>query len=227
MYRGPSSVTDSLLLDYMTVSPLEVLPQAWTNKHYKVLYFGILSALNWVPPLTITGLCSVIETGSQVIVQVSPVAACLTMFWAFLYAFSLAISWAPPERKLPRICGSLYDLFTFFYASRLRWLPEFGHAAFSKTLTKADFHAHLLLARHEFLFGLVAGQETSHQGFDIASHVVRIKPVRRFRKTRPSDRDADPEAIQMDTLSASESLHDGGQPMDEDSPARGRSSAIE
>lgn len=227
MYRGPSSVTDSLLLDYMTVSPLEVLPQAWTNKHYKVLYFGILSALNWVPPLTITGLCTVTETGSQVIVQVSPVAACLAIFWALLYAVSLTTNWAPPERKLPRICGSLYDLFTFFYASRLRWLPEFGHAAFSKTLTKADFHAHLLLARHEFLFGLVAGQETSHQGFDIASHVVRIKPVRRFRKTRPSDRDADPEAIQMDTLSASESLHDGDQPMDEDSPASGRSSAIE
>lgn len=227
MYRGPSSVTDSLLLDYMTVSPLEVLPQAWTNKHYKVLYFGILSALNWVPPLTITGLCSVTETGSQVIVQVSPVAACLAIFWALLYAVSLTTNWAPPERKLPRICGSLYDLFTFFYASRLRWLPEFGHAAFSKTLTKADFHAHLLLARHEFLFGLVAGQETSHHGFDIASHVIRIKPVRRFRRTRPSDRDADPEAIQMDTLSASESLHDGDQPMDEDSPASGRSSAIQ
>ncbi|THZ03611.1 hypothetical protein D6C93_02923 [Aureobasidium pullulans] len=120
MYRGPSSVTDSLLLDYMTVSPLEVLPQAWTNKHYKVLYFGIPSALDWVPQLTITGLCSVTETGSQVIVQVSPVAACLTIFWVLLYAFSLRANWAPPERKLPRICGSLYDLFTFSYASRLR-----------------------------------------------------------------------------------------------------------
>ncbi|KAH0401455.1 hypothetical protein KCU89_g4145, partial [Aureobasidium melanogenum] len=177
MYEKASLASGSLLLDYMTVSPLEVIPQAWANKHYRVVYFGMLNALNWVPPLIMTGLCAVTETGSETVVQLSPTVACLAIICLSIYIYSLISAWAPAKRRLPRDVGSLYDYFCFFYDSQLRWFPEFGQAAFSRDMTKDELHSLLRLAKDEFRFGLVGDPQNPHPGFDVAEHVTWIAPV--------------------------------------------------
>jgi hypothetical protein len=169
MYEKPSSAPDSLLLDYMTVSPLEVIPQAWTKGHLKVVYFGVLSALNWVPPLTIVGLCTVNETGSGVVVQLSPTVALFAVICLSVYIYSLFSFWSPPKRRLPRHVGSLYDLFCFFYDSELRWHPMFSRAAYSKCSTKEQLHARLCLVKEKFSFGLLGDPQDPLPGFDYAN----------------------------------------------------------
>ncbi|KAH0341104.1 hypothetical protein KCU81_g6515, partial [Aureobasidium melanogenum] len=177
MYEKASLVSETLLLDYMTVSPLDVIPQAWANGNYRVVYFGVLSALNWVPPLIMTGLCAITETGSGVVVQLSPTAACCAIVYSSIYIYSLTSYWPPAKRRLPRDVGSLYDYFCFFYDSQLRWYPEFGHAAFSKNITKDELHAMLRLRRDEFRFGLVGDPQDPHPGLDVARHVTWVAPI--------------------------------------------------
>jgi hypothetical protein len=232
MYEKPSSAPDSLLLDYMTVSPLEVIPQAWTKGHLKVVYFGVLSALNWVPPLTIVGLCTVNETGSGVVVQLSPTVALFAVICLSVYIYSLFSFWSPPKRRLPRHVGSLYDLFCFFYDSELRWHPMFSRAAYSKRSTKEQLHARLCLVKEKFSFGLLGDPQDPLPGFDYANNVTwvalvpgilaRMKNVFSRRKDRssPSNNASSPDdeddAIPLDDLDASASTHHRGPFIRED-----------
>jgi hypothetical protein len=218
MYEKPCPASNSLLLDYMTVSPLEVIPQAWTNGHLKVVYFGVLSALNWVPPLTLVGLCTVNETGSGVVVQLSPMFASFAVIWIGIYIYSLTSFWPPPKRQLPRHVGSLYDLFCFFYDSELRWHPMFSRAAYSKRSTKEQLHARLRLVKEKFSFGLLGYPQDPLPGFDYANNVTRVAPVPGIlarmkivfsgRRDRPGSRnnasspDDEYDAIPLDDLDA-------------------------
>lgn len=241
MYEKACPASDSLLLDYMTVSPLEAIPQAWTKKHFRVVYFGTLSALKWVTILIMTGLCAITETGSRVVVQLSPTAAFFAIIWLSIYIYSLTSAWCPPKRRLPRDVGSLYDYFCFFYDSQLRWPPEFARAAFSQDITKDELHSQLRLVRDKFRFGLVGDPQEPHPGFDSSDHVLWIAPVpgicRRMkgaftgRKDKPSlsdhasDSNIENDAISMDNLSAS-TIRRRGTLVREDSQWTGHSSAV-
>jgi hypothetical protein len=232
MYARASPASDSLLLDYMTVSPLDVIPQAWAKKHFRVVYFGVLSALNWVPPLIITGLCAITETGTQVVVQLSPTAASFAIIWSCIYIYSLTSAWPPPKRRLPRDVASLYDLFCFFYDSQLRWYPEFAGAAFSQDITKDELHSQLRLVRDKISFGLVGDPQERHPGFDSAEHVTRVAPIpgifcrvknafrRQKVRTSPSDHGSDSnneyDAIPLDDFHASTLTHHRGPFVRED-----------
>ena len=173
-----------------------------------------------------TGLCAVNETGSGVVVQLSPAAASLTIIWLSVYIYSLMSAWSPPKRRLPRNVGSLYDFFCFFYDSQLRWYPGFAGAAFSRNITKDELHSQLRLVRDKFSFGLVGDPQQRHPGFDSSDHVTWVPPVpgiyRRVKnvfkrhkdRTSPSDRDSDPDseydAIPLDEFDASTSTHHRG-----------------
>lgn len=236
MYEKASLASDSLLLDYMTVSPLEVIPQAYTKDHYRVVYFGVISALKWVPPLTIIGIFAITETGSGVVVQISPTAASFAIIWLGLYIYSYFSFWPPSTRKLPRDVGSLFDLFCFFYDSELRRYPAFARAACSPDITKDELHSKLRLARHKLRFGLIGNSRKQHPGFDYADHVTWVKPVpgfvRRMKgKSRASpidhgsDSNGEYDAHSMDDLSISSSMRRRRTSIREDAQWTGHSSA--
>lgn len=243
MYEKPSPASDSLLLDYMTVSPLDVIPQAWARNHFRVVYFGVLSALNWVPPLIITGLCAITETGSGVVVQLSPTAACSAIIWSSIYIYSLTSFWPPPTRRLPRDVASLYDLYCFFYDSQLRWYPEFAGAAFSKDITKDELHSQLRLIRDKFGFGLVGESHERHPGFDSVDHVTWIAPIPgvlgrmknmfKRRKDRSnlsdhgSDSDSESDAIPLEDFNTSTSTHHRGTSVRGTTQTLGHSTAVD
>lgn len=194
MYNGPASVSSVLSQDYMTVSPLSVISQAWENGHHKVVFFGVLSALDWVPALIVTGLCAITETGSGVIVRISPTAACLGILWSIVYIYALSSAWPAQQRKLPRDVGSLYDLLCLFHDSELRWLPQFMRAATSKNMTKRWLHSSLVTSSHEISFGVMGEPDDQHCGFDLAQHVRRVIP-------NPDLRDRAGEALGLSTRS--------------------------
>ncbi|KAL2031135.1 hypothetical protein VTO58DRAFT_106486 [Aureobasidium pullulans] len=100
MYDAPASASSVLSQDYMTVSPLSVISQAWGNGHHKVVFFGVLSALDWVPALIVTGLCAITETGSGVIVRISPTAACLGILWSIIYIYALSCALACTKAEI-------------------------------------------------------------------------------------------------------------------------------
>jgi hypothetical protein len=243
MYEKASLASDSLLLDYMTVSPLDVIPQAWAGNHYRVVYFGVLSALNWAPQLMLTGLCAITETGSGVVVQLSPTVASLTIIWLSVYIYSMFFFWPPPRRRLPRDVGSLYDLFCFFYDSQLRWYPEFARAAFSPDITKDELHSRMRLARDRFGFGLVGNSDDRHPGFDYEDHVTWIAPIpgvfgrmkngfkRRKDRSSPSDRSCDSnseyDAIPLDDFDASTSTYHRGPVIRGRSQTYGHSTVVD
>ncbi|KAK5120880.1 hypothetical protein LTR85_005947 [Meristemomyces frigidus] len=62
MYRGPSSAAKSILLDYLTISPLKVLLEAHQHGHWKVLYFKILALLAPVVQLAPVSVLTVFGT---------------------------------------------------------------------------------------------------------------------------------------------------------------------
>ncbi|KAG9677832.1 hypothetical protein KCU99_g4411, partial [Aureobasidium melanogenum] len=243
MYEKASLASESLLLDYMTVSPLAVIPQAWANEHYRVVYFGVLSVFNWVPPLIMIGLCAITETGSGIVVQLSPTAACFAIVYSSIYIYSLMSYWPPAKRRLPRDVGSLYDYFCFFYDSQLRWHPEFGRAAFSKDITKDELHSMLRLARDEFRFGLVGDPQDPHPGFDVARHVTWVAPIpsiyqriknliRRRKDTinsndNDSDSNSEDDAIPLRNLYAPISAHHRGPLIIETHASAGHSTAVD
>ncbi|KAH0362916.1 hypothetical protein KCU65_g7715, partial [Aureobasidium melanogenum] len=248
MYTEASSASQSLLLDYMTVSPLAVLPEAWANGHFKVIYLGVLNALSWIPILVTTGLCSIVlNLTNIVVVQVAPTLAFFGVVWSLLYIHALTYWWVPPERKLPRDNSRLYDIFCYVYDSKLRWHSEFGHAAFSPDLTKDELHSLIRLSRDKYLFGLVGEPGEEHPGFDIAEtsdsadtgYVRWIKPnsgffvrvksrfQRRKSKTERSDDVSDPEGIPLTHLNASFSTFHRRRLSAEDPHLQGHSTALE
>lgn len=226
MYEKASLASESLLLDYLTISPLSVIPQAWANEHYRVVCFGVLSALKRYPPLIMTALCAINDTGSGIVVQLSPTVACFMVLWSSICIYALILAWSSAERRLPRDVGSLYDYLCFFYDSQLRWFPEFGRAAFSKDITKDELHSMLRLARDEFRFGLVGDPQNQHPGFDVAEHVTWVAPVpgicqriknlfRRRKSTSDSsdngsDSASEGDALRLDDLDDTRSAHHRG-----------------
>jgi hypothetical protein len=243
MYEKESLASETLLLDYMTVSPLEVIPQAWANEHYRVVYFGVLSALKQVPSLTMTALFGMIETGSGIVVQLSPTVACVMIIWLSIDIYSLTSFWPPAKRRLPRDVGSLYDYLCFFYDSQLRLFPEFGRAAFSKDVTKDELHSMLRLARDKFRFGLVGDPKNPHPGFDVSRHVAWVAPIpgishriknvfrRRKNKSKPNDSesnsDGGDETIPLRDYDDSTSAHHRGPLIIETHASAGHSTAVD
>lgn len=246
MYAEPSFASQSILLDYMTVSPLQVLSQAWANGHFKVVYSGILNALSWIPTLIATGFCSFILTDIAV-VRLSPTLAVIGIFWALLYIHAISSYWAPPERKLPRDIGSLYAIFCFIYDSKFRWYSEFCHATFSPNLTKDELYSLIRLSSDKYRFGMVGELGEEHPGFDVAEtsdgadtgYVRWIKPhpgffarvksrfQRRKSKMERGDDVFDPEGIPLNYLNASTSTSHQRRLSAEDPYPQGHSTAFE
>ncbi|THX53262.1 hypothetical protein D6D06_06222 [Aureobasidium pullulans] len=239
MYDAPASASSVLSQDYMTVSPLSVISQAWGNGHHKVVFFGVLSALDWVPALIVTGLCAITETGSGVIVRISPTAACLGMLWSIIYIYALSCAWPAQKRKLPRDVGSLYDLLCLFHDSELRWLPQFMRTATSKNMTKRWLHSSLVTSSHKVSFGVMGAPDNQHCGFDLAQHVRRVIPNPDLRdragealglstRSRQSSPAADEEAsIELEDVGGASAVRHRRVQSDEVTPPVGVSSAIE
>lgn len=176
MYNGPSSAEKTILLDYLTLSPLAVVLQAWNHRHWKVLYFAILSmlgpAVQLVPAgiLLLTSKDDVIYGSFSRAFVISAIVILGIYFGSYLFAY-LSI-----KRRFPRWGTSLIDIWAMCFSSHLARYPEFSECG--PGWTKKDLAASLQLRYDEFSLGLCRGTDgVARVGFDTASTGREQKPT--------------------------------------------------
>ncbi|OAP65115.1 hypothetical protein AYL99_01087 [Fonsecaea erecta] len=172
MFGHAGDAADTVLLAYITTSPLQVPITAIEKGHYKVAVFSILNTLSPLFPIFIGGLLQLEDDGKKVKFNFSLSAYIGIM--VFLSAWSVAMPFAFPiqKRLLPRQFYSMADLMAMCHKSYFlqRSYLDFGDNR--RTPTKDIMEARILMSGDRFLFGHYTDDEDrKHIGFDIHSTV--------------------------------------------------------
>jgi hypothetical protein len=168
MFETSGKASETVLLAYITLSPLDVPLTAYNNGHYKVSWFSTLNTLSPLFPIFVGGLLTVFPKGDRVSLVFSLSAHIGIMVSLFLYGLSLPLGFPHAHRLLPRQFYSLADLMAMCYESRFLSSSHLDIASREVTPTKAHMEARLLLSRAEFLFGIYTGRDgRPHLGFDV------------------------------------------------------------
>lgn len=168
----PVEANESILLNYITVSPLQVPLTAWDRKHWKVCIYSSLNTLSPLFPIFVGALLVPTANKDKVRVdfQFSLSAYIGVTFFLFLYGVLLIAAIPPPYRLVPRQFYSLADLMAMCHQAHFLASPHFNIANNDKTPTKEHMEARIRLSGHRFLFGMYKGRSDHdwHMGFDWA-----------------------------------------------------------
>jgi hypothetical protein len=169
MFEKPGKASETVLLAYITLSPLDVPLTAYNSGHYKVSWFSTLNTLSPLFPIFVGGLLTVFPEGDRVSLVFSLSAYVGIMVSLFLYGLSLPLGFPHAHRLLPRQFYSLANLMAMCHESRFLSSAHLDIASRKVTPTKAYMEARILLSRAEFLFGIYTGRDgRPHLGFDVA-----------------------------------------------------------
>jgi hypothetical protein len=168
--RTPATAAESILLAYITVSPLQVPLTAWDKGHYKVCIYSTLSTLSPLFPIFVGGLLTVTpnEKYDRVNFQFSLSAYIGIMVSLALYSILLPMAMPGAYRLLPRQLYSLADLMAMCHESKFMASPHLDITDRERTPSKEHMEARLLLTDDRFLFGVYNGRDGhGHIGFDV------------------------------------------------------------
>lgn len=168
----PGQAAKTVLLDYITLSSLQVPLTAYANEHYKVSWFSTLNTISPLFPIFVGGLLTVAPTpnGEHVHLSFSLSAYIGIIVSLLLYSISLPFGYPHAHRLLPRQFYSMADLMAMCYASRFMASPHLDITDSRKCPSKAHMEARILNSRDEFKFGMYIGRdEKLHLGFDISA----------------------------------------------------------
>jgi hypothetical protein len=178
--REPAKAAESILLAYITVSPLQVPLTAWDNGHIKVCIYSTLNTLSPLFPIFVGGLLTVTpadKSYKKVDFSFSLSAYIGIMVSLALYSILLPAAMPGAYRLLPRQLYSLADLMAMCHESRFVTSPSLN---ITYTPSKQHMEAQLLLADENYLFGAYKGRDGHrHIGFDVTTTenpVVHIPP---------------------------------------------------
>ncbi|KAF8847247.1 hypothetical protein BDZ45DRAFT_347841 [Acephala macrosclerotiorum] len=169
--RIPAKVEESILLEYLTVSPLQVPLTAWDKAHFKVCIYSTLSTLSPLFPIFVGGLLIVTpnEQYNRVNFSFSLSAYIGIMVSLALYSILLPAAMPGAYRRLPRQLYSLADLMAMCHESKFMASPHLDITHRERTPSKEHMKARLLLTDDRFLFGVYRGRDGhGHIGFDVA-----------------------------------------------------------
>ncbi|OAG38520.1 hypothetical protein AYO21_07342 [Fonsecaea monophora] len=172
MFGKAGDAADTVLLAYITTSPLQVPITAIVKGHYKVATFSILNTLSPLFPIFIGGLLQLEDDDEKVRFMFSLSAYIGIM--VFLIAWSVAMPFAYPiqKRLLPRQFYSMADLMAMCHRSYFIQRPYLDFADNRRTPSKEIMEARILMYGDRFLFGHYTDDEDRrHIGFDIHSTV--------------------------------------------------------
>ena len=168
MFETPESATNTILLAYSTMAPLEVPLKAYDNGHYKVCWYSALSTASPLFPIFIGGLLTMTSQDNDVHFQFSLPAVLGTTVFLFVYCISLPIAWPQMHRLLPRRFWSMADLMAMCHESHL--LKSADMQISDPKMSKERMNARILLNDSRFLFGVYEGLDGKpHVGFDVVS----------------------------------------------------------
>jgi hypothetical protein len=165
--RVAGAAPETILLDYMTISPLEVPLKAWDNGHYKVAWFSFLNTISPLFPLLLLGLVTMAGTGNTLEVRFSQATFAAVFSFLIVYCGSLVFVWPTHKRLLPRQVNCLVDLMTLCGKSQFLHMEEFDIDP--PWMTKEHLRARLFLKGDKYLLGHYQGIDGKmHVGFDVA-----------------------------------------------------------
>ena len=168
MYNGPSSAERTILLDYLTLSPLAVILQAWDHRHWKVLYFAILNMLAPTLQLIPAGILMMTSKDDVIYGSFSRGFLISAIVVLAVYLGSFIFAYFSMKRRFPRWGTSLINIWAMCFSSHLARYPEFAECG--PGWTKKDLAASLQLRCDEFALGLCNGVDgVARVGFDTAT----------------------------------------------------------
>jgi len=168
--RKPAKAAESILLAYITVSPLQVPLTAWDNGHFKVCIYSTLSTLSPLFPIFVGGLLTVTPDNTYERVNFSFSLSAYIGIMVSLALYSILLPTAMPGayRLLPRQLYSLADLMALCHESKFMASPHLDITDRDRTPSKQHMEARLLLTDDRFLFGVYQGRDgQDHIGFDV------------------------------------------------------------
>ena len=188
MFGSPGAASETVLLSYITLSPLQIPLEAFDKEHYKVSWFSTLNTISPLFPIFIGGLLTVSGDVETVQLTFSLSAYFGLMVFLVVYLGSLIWAFPFPHRRLPRQFYSLADLMAMCHQSRFLSSPYLNIADPEQTPTKEDMIAKITVNREQFLFGRYLGREDPpqwHIGFDVVKtrdgdykhSVIPIEPL--------------------------------------------------
>lgn len=172
MFGTPGEAADTVLLAYITTSPLQVPITALAKGHYRVALFSTLNTLSPLFPIFIGGLLTLSESEDRKTVRFIFSLSAYIGVMVFLIAWTLAFPFAYPVQKrlLPRQFYSMADLIAICHKSSFLQKEYLNFADRNRTPTKEIMEARILLSGDRFLFGhYTDDNENRHVGFDVHS----------------------------------------------------------
>ncbi|KUJ19635.1 uncharacterized protein LY89DRAFT_716177 [Mollisia scopiformis] len=169
--RIPAKAEESILLAYLTISPLQVPLTAWNKGHFKVCIYSTLSTLSPLFPIFVGGLLIITPSPDYKRVEFSfSLSAYIGIMVSLaLYALLLPAAMPGAYRLLPRQLYSLADLMALCHESKFMASPHLDITDSERTPSKQHMEARLLLTDDRFLFGKYRGRDGhGHIGFDVA-----------------------------------------------------------
>jgi hypothetical protein len=194
--RTPAKAAESILLAYITVSPMQVPLTAWDNGHFKVCIYSTLNTLSPLFPIFVGGLLTVTpdETYDRVNFSFSLSAYIGIMVSLALYSILLPAAMPGAYRLLPRQLYSLADLMAMCHEAKFMASPHLDITDRERTPSKQHMEARLLLTDDRFLFGVYHGRDGHrHIGFDVAQ--VRGPDFGRLKNVEDSVEHIPPEGF--------------------------------
>jgi Protein of unknown function (DUF3433) len=187
MFKKPAEADQSILLSYITLSPLQVPLTAYDKKHYKVSWYSTLNTISPLFPIFVGGLLTVSGDKERVTFDFSLSAYIGIMVSLILYSISLPWAFPHPHRLLPRQFYSMADLMAFCHQARFLGSPYLNIADPKRTPTKEHMEARIRLSGDRFLFGSYYGRDKkSHLGFDVEeSRAQDFGPIQTYHQVEP------------------------------------------
>jgi hypothetical protein len=173
MLREPVADADAtVLLAYITLSPVQVPLTAYVRGDYNVCWYSTLNTLSPLFPIFVGGLLTVTSGETKyphrVEFSFSLTAYIGIMVFLLIYAISVPSAFPHPHRLLPRQFYSLADLMAFCHQARFLGSPHLDIHDSERTPTKEHMEARIRLSGDKFLFGKYKGIDGEwHMGFDV------------------------------------------------------------
>jgi hypothetical protein len=170
MFEKPGNAADTVLLAYITTSPLQVPITAIAKGHYRVALFSTLNTLAPLFPIFVGGLISLTSDDDTVIFTFSLSAYIGVMIFLIAWSLAFPFAWPYQARLLPRQFYSMADLICMCWASNFLRKPYLDIADPKRTPSKEIMEARILLSGDRFLFGHYTDEyDRLHIGFDVHS----------------------------------------------------------
>jgi hypothetical protein len=172
MLKEPADADATVLLAYITLSPVQVPLTAYVRQDYKVCWYSTLNTLSPLFPIFVGGLLTVTSGATKYPHRVdfgfSLTAYIGIMVFLVVYAISVPGAFPHPHRLLPRQFYSLADLMAFCHQARFLGSPHLDIHNRERTPRKEHMEARIRLSGDKFLFGKYKGIDDQwHMGFDV------------------------------------------------------------